>query len=369
MSKTTDELQQQHDPSDAVRHLRAELAEANRLNAKQRRESGRLETFFHDLREAVEALPVPKVDYYKPNKTSSTTPIVAVSHWTDWHMGCVVKQKETAGSNAFNPQILENRMKNCVRSELEWVGLQRKTYNIGTNHILCTGDLINGELHYDDTVGNALTVPEQINAAGSLLADLVASKVPHFEKVVVDFLVVDNHGRRTKKPQSKGAGDNHYGLCVGFIAQTMLRDQPKVQFNIHTAIHQKVKVGPRRSYLLTHGDRVSGWAGFPYYGLDRLAQREAVNAMIDMQEEAAKDPEAVTYDTLLALSYHRVILGHWHVPLKHPLYWIGGSAQGTTAYDFGQGRRSPPVQCSWLVHPEHGEFDMIDWKLKDDPLR
>lgn len=369
MSKTVDELQQQHDPSDEVRHLRAALAEATRLNEKQRRDSGKWDTFFRDLGEAVEAMPAPKVDYYKPSRATGSTPIVAVSHWTDWHMGCTVQQKETAGSNVFNPQILENRMKNCVRSELDWVELQRKTYNIGTNHILCTGDLINGEIHYDDTVGNDMTVPEQINAAGSLLASLIASKSPHFEKLVVDFLVVDNHGRRTKKPQAKGAGENHYGLSVGFIAKTMLQAFPKVEFNIHTAIHQKVKVGPKRSYLLTHGDRVSGWAGFPYYGLDRLAAREAVNAMIDMQEAAALDPESITPEKLLSLTYHRVILGHWHVALKHPLYWIGGSAQGTTAYDFGQGRRSPPVQCSWLVHPEHGEFDTIDWRLRDDPPR
>ena len=92
---------------------------------------------------------------------------------------------------------------------------------------------------------------------------------------------------------------------------------------------------------------IGGWAGFPYYGLERRAHREAIKRM-----------------TTGLGKFDRVILGHWHAPLCHPYYWIGGSLSGTDAYDHGQGRHAAPSQAAWMVHPRHGEFDRTDFDLE-----
>ena len=61
--------------------------------------------------------------------------------------------------------------------------------------------------------------------------------------------------------------------------------------------------------------------------------------------------------------FHKVLLGHWHSPLAHPWYWIGGSVSGTDALDHKQGRHSPPSQAAWMVHIHHGEFNRTDFWL------
>jgi len=57
-------------------------------------------------------------------------------------------------------------------------------------------------------------------------------------------------------------------------------------------------------------------------------------------------------------------MGHFHAPLAHPWYWIGGSASGTDAYDHQNGRRAKPIQVAWIVHPKRGEFNRTEFELK-----
>jgi hypothetical protein len=87
--------------------------------------------------------------------------------------------------------------------------------------------------------------------------------------------------------------------------------------------------------------------GFPYYGIERRAAREAMKRMNgpDMNK------------------FHRIVMGHWHAPLAHPYYWISGSVSGTDAFDHKCGRHAYPSQAAWMVHPRHGEFDRTDFQL------
>ena len=68
----------------------------------------------------------------------------------------------------------------------------------------------------------------------------------------------------------------------------------------------------------------------PYYGFDRKVGKEAAKRML---KKIAR--------------FDRMITGHYHAPLQHPLYWIGGSLQGTDAYDHSQGRYADPIQSAW----------------------
>ncbi len=336
----------EYDPEVEIGFLRELLQEADRDREKDRKEYGGLKSLFRDLREQVEAIDPPKIDYKRPKLSKPASPIVHVSHWCDWHEGAVQDPDEIEGFNEFNPDILRARLKNCVRDQLEWVEVHRKNYVVDESRDLFTGDLISGGIHPELLWTNEYPPPVQAINAGELLAELIAMKAPHFDRVVVDFVTVDNHGRLTKKPQSNEAGLNCWGYVTGMYAKERLRDFPNVKFNLYPVIQQVVIVAGRR-YLLTHGDRVRGWAGFPWYGLDRKVAKESIKRM---RRGMAK--------------FDRVILGHWHTPLAHPWYWIGGSASGTTSYDHGEGRESEPIQSAWMVHPRHGEFDRTDWNLR-----
>jgi hypothetical protein len=102
-----------------------------------------------------------------------------------------------------------------------------------------------------------------------------------------------------------------------------------------------------RRYLLLHGHGIYGVAGIPYYGAERRVGKEAIKRMVKKIG-----------------AFDRMVMGHFHAPLAHPTFWIGGSAQGTDAYDHSCGRYSEPCQSAWMVHPDKGEYDRTDFRLE-----
>lgn len=359
--QTVSEFKSTYDPAEEIRYLRGVVKQRDRDRAAYEKEVGKLRLLFADMAETIQALPPATVEYHRPRATKSATPITHVCHLTDWHEGAIQESLEVEGLNEFSPTILREYLANFVRDNLDWLELHRRSYTVNDAHLLLTGDYISGGIHDELRWTNAYPEPVQAIKAGELIASLVAQLAPHYERVLIDSITVDNHARLTRKPQAGEAGINTWNYPVLHFAKERLRDHKNVVFNIHEMIFKLVECGGRR-YLLTHGDRVRGWAGFPYYGLERLASREASKRMKQALVESRKLETDV--GKITGWLFDRVILGHFHAPLKHQKYWIGGSACGTTAYDHGEGRESDPIQCSWMVHPGHGEFDETGWRLR-----
>jgi hypothetical protein len=277
-------------------------------------------------------------------KVSSPCPVCLLI--CDTHYGAVQNKSEVEGFGEYSPEICENRSMSFIGKVLEWVKLHRASYLVDTAYVLVAGDLISGDIHQELQVTNAFPVPVQTVGAARLIAAQISELSRHFKKIVVHFVTEDNHGRLTKKPQAKEAGINSFNYLVGEIAKTMLSKHSNIEFNIYPQYEAVVNVSGRR-YLLMHGHGVMGWLGFPYYGVERKIAKEAVKRM--------NGPDVTRF--------HKVIMGHWHSPLAHPLYWIGGSVQGTDAYDHKSGRHADPSQAAWFVHPRYGEFDRTDFLL------
>jgi hypothetical protein len=268
-------------------------------------------------------------------------------HVTDSHYGAIQDEDEVEGFGKYSPQISRARQYGFIRDVLDWTKLHRTVYSVPEAHVLVTGDLISGDIHDELRITNAFPAPRQAVESGEILAHQVAMLAPHFSKVVVQIITDDNHGRLARKPQAKEAGTNNWMYVVASIAQKLLNTHKNVMVNIWP-MNQKVVVVNGRRYLLTHGHDVIGWAGFPYYGIERRTAREALKRM--------NAPDWTKFD--------RIIMGHWHAPLEHPYYWIGGSVSGTDAYDHKNGRHAEPQQLSWMVHPKWGEFDKTSWQLR-----
>ena len=347
MAKSKSEFKGEYDPGEEVAHLREEIKRLERERDKYQKEHGSLKNLFRDLLENVEAIEPPKIQYKAPAKSTVASPCVAVSHWTDWHEGAVQDADEIEGFNAFSPAILRSRLWSCVERQQEWVELHRKSYTINESVDIVTGDLLSGGIHAELLRTNEYPEAVQSVKAGELLADIIATKAQHYQKVVVEFVVVDNHARLTHKPQASEAGLNTWNYVVGAFAKERLRDVPNVEFNLYPVIQTTIDVIGRR-YLICHGDRIKGWSGLPFYGFARKVGLEAVKRM---KRSLGR--------------FDRVIMGHFHTPMTLPDLWLGGSPSGTSAYDHSQGRDSDPSQSSWIVHSKHGEFDRTDWILRD----
>jgi hypothetical protein len=236
-------------------------------------------------------------------------------------------------------------MENLFQDFLDFITVQRNGYNIRNLHILCTGDYISGDIQ-DLRVTNAFPAPVQAVQCGRMLASLINGLTPVFDNIHVHIVTDDNHGRLTKKPQAKEGGTNNWSYVVAKWVEHSFISTKNVTVNVIAKPWESVECCGRR-YLLTHGHHVSGWMGFPYFGIERLVAREALKRM------NAPDIR----------KFHKVVLGHWHAPLKHPNYFIGGSVSGTDAYDHGQGRYTAAQQVSWLISKKHGEFAWTEWNL------
>lgn len=347
-TRSLDSVTREINPDEEVLDLRRQVDDLKKRLLDYKTDTGGLKTFFRDLAEYVKPLAPEKPIYRKPKVGKKSvrvdTPVTAVAHWTDWHMGKVQAADEVEGFGEFSPDILKNRITQFCNVFQTWIDVNRNGYTIDALRILVTGDMISGGIHDELNITNAYPVPLQVVEAANLLARAVAFFVPHYREVAVDFVSEDNHGRLTKKPQASEAGINSFNYLVGYLAQEKL-SRLDTRFVIHPVFQRTVEVAGRM-YLLTHGHNIRGWAGFPYYGIERKVGKEAIKRM-----------------TTGLHKFDRIIMGHWHAPLCHPHYWIGGSPSGTDAYDHKAGRHSTPSQAAWLVHPRHGEFARTDFDL------
>jgi len=334
------------DPDEEILSLRSQLKDRDRRLAAYKQDTGDLRGFFRDIALAIEAIRPAKTVYRKPLKKSKvSSPISACFHDTDGHMGAVQDKDEIEGINEFSPEICRARKMYAAQKFLEWVEVERSGHTIPEAVWINTGDNISGDIHDELKITNAFPAPVQVVEAGLLLADQVALIAPHFEIVRVEMPSEDNHGRLTKKPQAAQAGYNSLNYVAGWIAKERLREIKNVRFNLYPQYMKTIEVRGRR-YIVCHGHWIRQWVGFPYYGAERMASRESMRRM-----------------QLSLGGFDRIILGHFHAPLRHPWYWIGGSVQGTTALDHSNSRYADPSQAAWLVHPRHGEFNAIDFKL------
>lgn len=341
--KSLQEFKSAHNPDQEVSFLRARVAELEELREKERIATGEAREQFYALTQAVHRA-VPKPMEYKSRETSKA-PITHVLHLTDLHYGEVTKKDEVDGFNEFNPEIAERRLHQLGEAVLRHTNVMRKGFNVPYLHILGTADFVSGDIHQELQVTNAFPCPVQAVGCGYALGSLVAMLAPHFEKINVDMITLDNHGRITHKYQHSEGGLNNWSYVVAQCLKTHVRDLPNVNVNVHAKATALVPIGAEK-YLIFHGHQMKGWAGKPYYGFDRRVAMEAVKRM-GITEQA----------------FTKLIFGHFHTATNEKDWQLGGSLSGTNAFDHANGRHCKAHQTAWYVHPQHGEFCWTRWWL------
>lgn len=341
-----DEIKKEYDPDEEIADLRNHVVRLNKRIKELKDAYGNVKTIFRDLKEQIIEYPAQPMDYKPgPETKKVSNPVAAVFHNTDGHMGMVQEASEIEGFGEFNPHLCRARQLFAADMFVEMVELHRANYAINDCHVIVTGDMISGDIHKELTVTNAFPAPVQTAEAGKLLADLIYKLHPHFQNVFVHFNVPDNHGRLSEKIQFKEAGQNSLNYLVGYIATISTASLPNVTFNTYYSYQKVIEVLNRR-YLITHGHAIRSWMGVPYYGIEKKAGKESMRRMVTKQG-----------------GFDRIVMGHYHAPLTHPWFWIGGAVSGTDALDFTQGRHAGPSQAIWFVHPKWGEFDRTDLDL------
>ena len=357
MAKKIEDFKLEH--SEHAEELRRQIKEKDLVLAKYRREHGKLSVFFDELIRNVEPITPPEPIYTKAEAKHKIC--AAVMRISDSHTGAVQDALEIEGLNAYNFELCERRQMDYADRFISWVNRQRNSYPINDCHIIVTGDLVSGDIHQELQVTNEFPAPVAVVKATDVLVKQIHKIAPHFDRVVVEFVTEDNHGRLTRKPQAKEAGLNNFNYIIGSMARQFLRDVENVQFNVYPALEVVVSV-LNRNYLITHGHQIRAWMGIPFYGVQRLVGKESSRRMTQMLDELQKE-SAEAIDKARRMGFHKFVMGHYHQFFESYYYSICPSVSGPDAYDIHNGNFHPPGQSGWLVHPERAEFGHVFFEM------
>lgn len=229
------------DNSEIVQELRRQLNEKDRILDNWKKSHGKLEDNVNSIISAVVALdPVPIL--YNPKKESSSRAVTPVFQDTDWHIGEVQNADEIEQINEYNYSIAQSRIKDLTGRENRIVDRFRSAYTIKNGVIICTGDMISGNLREESNRTNEFSEPVQVVKAAELFSSRAIGLAQNFDKLTIEYVTADNHSRLTKKPESKDQGINSFNYLVAVIAQKILSRQSNIEFNIHTEPQKVVAV-------------------------------------------------------------------------------------------------------------------------------
>ena len=339
-----DKLSNQRTAVDAEKvHLQAKLStqtsQLKRLLARESREAEHVASVVN----AVQALdPIPQVAFLRPKKTQ--TPMTAVLHLTDWHIGTSISETETEGWGGFNWEKAQDRVLQQLLVRFKsWLDTQRHGYVINDVQIVGTGDWVSGDIHDELRVYNEFELPVQTAKAGDLLGHVGRELAALCETLHVTLIGADNHGRLVRKPQAKGKALNSMSYLVHHIARKEWEKLSNVKVQAAESMKLLFNIGDF-PFLGEHGDTVKSWMGVPWYGIEREAAREATNRMFNDR------------------GFKFLIMGHWHKRFFGDII-VGGSLSGTDEYDRSCGRVSPPTQTAFLVG-KRGPFNFVPFELR-----
>lgn len=334
-----DDVVEEVNPSPKFIRMKKELSSAKKTIEELKLNLAEDEAFYEQMLSELDVIePLAPVPYSTPSKKVGC-PTTAVLVLSDWHIGEFIDSDEVNFFNSFDWEIAQRRVSHLVRNFLDWTTAQRSAAEVDELVVCCIGDFISGDIHKELQVGNEFEVPVQNVRAGYLLSHAISELAPHFKSVRVEYVTADNHSRRTVRNQFKGGGRNSEGYVVGWIAKERLCKHSNIEFNIYAKLKTTIDVRGWR-YIIEHGHTIKGWSGFPWYGADRKVAKEA---------KARR--------RLADKNFHKIIIGHYHVPMMTMDYIVNGSLSGTTEFDHGCGRHADPCQVAFMVHPKYGELN------------
>jgi hypothetical protein len=296
----------------------------------------------------------PKQPTYTPPPIAERegfTPHEFLLQWSDLH-GCErVSAEQTNGLNEYGWDVMVARhwrMREAI------LGFKRhRPYPVSRLTIWPGGDMVSGDIHDELRETNEKVLVEAAIDIGYFGAEWIASLAPEFPEIVVDGMVVGNHGRRTKKPQAKNQHDN-FDWIVYEVMRLRLANLPNVRVvvgkdgRIKRARHQIFEVAGKK-VLAFHGDGVrSTMVGVPWGGITRRCNE------LQKQYEAGGRID-------------HFLVGHWHTPhvVDNRRILVNGCVKGPDEYGISLGLSSPAGQLLHTFHPRRGLTDVSFLDLQD----
>lgn len=292
------------------------------------------------IRDVLTSMPVLKPQRVTVPSGKARGVHAAVAHLSDIHAGEYVDLDAMGGIAQYDMEICRQRIGLWANKVLYLTELRRSRLEIPYLRIALDGDVVSGIIHDELERTNAVVIVEQVAWVTMWLAHAIAQVAAHFPGGTVVECTVGNHGRTRQKKEFKEKYNSWDYVCYQMLAQ-YLRGYDHIKFVIPKAWWSVMDVLGTR-ILHWHGDGVRGWAGFPWYGIDRAVK----------ELRQTLQPHGVYFDM--------AIFAHFHVPTMcegptGPFYG-NGNFKGGDEFAFGALHKNVrPIQNLFFIHDEHGE--------------
>ncbi len=258
---------------------------------------------------------------------------------SDLQWGEVVNLDAMGGRNSYNQEIAGRRLQRyfshvCELGTEHWVGPPPAVI-----YLWLGGDLISGEIHEELAKTNDLLA---IPAVRDLSTHLISGFDLLLKTFKCDIRVVStpgNHGRTTKKPESKDYAINSYDTLVTWMLERwyMARGGKRISFSAPRSGDALVTINGW-NVLFTHGDRIGSKGAQGFIGPAATAARGMKKLVQDYVSEGAV--------------LDMIVMGHLHSGMELEEGFVNPSLVGPSEYSrSGRMKSKPAAQWMLTVHP------------------
>lgn len=284
-------------------------------------------------------------------------PETAILVLSDLQWGETIDLAVMDGLNSYNPDIARARLARVFASWADlltrhWAGPPPERIILAL-----AGDLISGEIHEELAKTNGLlSIPALRDAAAHICAGirLLHDALPDAKIDIIS--VPGNHGRTTKKPESKLYAAHSYDTLCADIVELEFRESGKLPAWLTM---WKPSSGDALIWvygyrvLITHGDRIGSRGGAGFVGTAATVARGFKKLVMDYAGRG------------LTLDF--IICGHFHTALQLEEGICNGCLPGPSEYSRDlRFRPRPAVQAFITMHPRRG-VTQIRWVDAGDP--
>lgn len=316
-----------------VRELQRQLAEADAKAA----EADRFRALSAELYDSPQAAPKWSVKV-PAHKDSPGVPVLMLS---DWHIGETVDPAQVHGSNEFNAEVADRRVKAVIDRALLLAFHHVKTPEYPGIVVVLGGDFVSGWLHEELFRSDWCAPTQATNWCVSRLHAALARLAEAFGKVHC-VCVPGNHGRLTRKPMAKGGATACFDHAIYEALADRLRDDARITWQIPASGDALFQVGGTR-FLAMHGHELGVKGG------DGL-----IGALGPIMRGAIKTGRA---ERSLGRDFDVLLLGHFHQAIWQPHSGIvvNGTLKGFDEYSRQQRYSfAQPTQTLFFVHGRFG---------------
>lgn len=324
-----------------IEKLKARSSYLQKMNKMLLREIETKNLIAETIENTIKALePAP---YIKPQIPRHSTVESAVAVFSCWHIGETVDPKQVNFLNEYNMDIFIKRLQYLTDKIIKFTTENMKSHRFDEIVLLFTGDMVSGIIHDELIETNNLTITEQAMIGAYVTAQAVREIASVFPKVRV-LGVVGNHGRISSKKYYKNKQVTSWDYVFYYTLKLLLSKQSNIEFLLPQSAIAGIEIKGHK-FLVFHGDQIRGWAGIPFYGLNRTTTR--FMQIFSAQSEF----------------YRYFVTSHYHTKASIQAGYgeqiLNGSLKGTDEYSIASGLSNDPYQLLFGVHEKYGKT----WEL------